>query len=421
MADETTSTWADLLREAKGPLVEALKFKTVLLSEVKRDKSPRRWHGKQVTIPIWLAPQQGTGGITEQGTLNTTIPVETEQAVVNSGIIGVPISFSTQVLRQAAGDENSWAEILPTKMERAEDGFGRVINEMMTGSGDALLADVSAATGASGGANQNIALITGTNLANLYQLYVGRVVDVRVRSTGSLVAGATMPVKIRDINLTTGIINVVNIDGSATSFATATTDGIYIQGSNRNVAGVNTSDAIQGLLQAAATTGTFETINKANVDAWRGTDASPAALTDPSIAVFDKAERLGMQRAGKVPAFYLTDPAVVDKYTQGLTVQARWAGEEGELASGWTGVRYRNKLLIPDFDMAPQTAIGVPLSDMNIYTLDDGPDWDDHTGSVFQRFGTRSLPLEAWLIWMLQLGFQACNSIVRVGNLSQAA
>jgi hypothetical protein len=62
MADETTTSWADLLRESKGPLVEALKYKTVLLSELKRDKSARRWNGKQITIPIWLAPEQGTGG-----------------------------------------------------------------------------------------------------------------------------------------------------------------------------------------------------------------------------------------------------------------------------------------------------------------------------------------------------------------------
>ena len=31
---------------------------TVLLAEVKRDKSVRRWAGKQITIPIILAPQR---------------------------------------------------------------------------------------------------------------------------------------------------------------------------------------------------------------------------------------------------------------------------------------------------------------------------------------------------------------------------
>jgi hypothetical protein len=128
-----------------------------------------------------------------------------------------------------------------------------------------------------------------------------------------------------------------------------------------------------------------------------------------------------MQRAGRTPAFYLTDPAVVDKYTQGLTVQARWAGEEGTLESGWTGVRYRNKLLIPEFDMPASTSYGIAIEDCAIYTLDDGPDWDDHTGSMFQRFGTRALPLEAWLVWMLQFGFHSCNGFVKIGSLNQAA
>ena len=68
MADETTVSWTKLLREAKGPLVEALRYKTVLLSEVQRDTNPRRWQGKQVTVPIFLSPQQGTGMITETPT-----------------------------------------------------------------------------------------------------------------------------------------------------------------------------------------------------------------------------------------------------------------------------------------------------------------------------------------------------------------
>lgn len=421
MADETTSTWAELMREAKGPLQEALKYKTVLLSEVKRDKNARRWHGKQVTIPIFTSPQQGAGGISQTGTVNDAITVDVEQASITSGIVAIPVAFSTQVLKQSQGDENVWAEVLPTKMQRAEDAFGRVINEMMTGfgvtadGGTALLAAVAANVSASGGASQTINV--GTS-ANLYQLYVGRVVDVRVRSTGALVSGSTMPVKITAVNRTTGVITVVNIDGSATSFATASaTDGVYIQGTYRS----GELNALQGLGQAAARTGTFEGINKANVEAWQGIDASPAAATDPSIAIFDKSEREVMARAGKLPDFYLADPAVIDKYTQGLTVQARWAGEEGQLESGWTGVRYRNKLLVPDYDMKVSTAIGVPLEDMAIYTLDDGPDWDEMTGSMFQRFGTRSLPVEAWLVWMLQFGFHACNGIVEIGNLNRAS
>ena len=398
------------MREAKGPLVEALKWKTVLLSEVRRDSNARRWTGKQVTIPIFLAPQQGAGGISQTGTLNVPQIVDTEQAAITSGIVAIAVSFSTQVLNQAKGDENVWAEVMPTKMQRAEDAFGRIINEMMTGSGDALLSAASVATTASGGSTQTVNVGTA---ANFYQLYVGRIVSILNRSTGAAVAGSTGPVRIMDVNPATGIVTVQYPDGSATSFAVGTTDGIYIQGSF--------GQAIQGLMQAVATTGIFEGINKANVPAWRGTDASPGSATDPTLAVFDSAERKVYAASGRQPDFYLADPAVVDKYTQGLTVQARWAGEAGTLESGWTGVRYRNKLIVPDFDLPAKTAVGIQKSDAAIYTLDDGPDWDDHTGSVLQRFATRSLPVEAWLVWMLQFGFESCNGFVKIGNLNQAA
>jgi hypothetical protein len=177
---------------------------------------------------------------------------------------------------------------------------------------------------------------------------------------------------------------------------------------------------MQGVGQAVATTGTFEGIAKGSVPQWQGIDASPAAAVDPAISVFDKAEREVMTFAGSLPNFYLSDPAVVDKYTQGITVQARWAGETGQLDSGWTGVQFRNKLIIPEYDMPASTVYGVSLDDCSLYTLDDGPDWDDLTGDIMQRF-SRSLPVEAWLIWMVQFGFHRCNSFVKIGNLNQAA
>jgi hypothetical protein len=413
---DTTTSWAELMREAKGPLQEAMKFKTVLLSEVKRDKSPKRWSGKHVTVPIFTAPHQGAGGMSETSTFNDTINVDVEQARILSGIVGMPIKVSSQLLKQAVGDENVWAEALPSKLERAENAFGRVCNEMMTGftigsGGTALLAAVNGNTSASGGATQNVDVGTA---ANWHQLYVGRVIQVLVRSTGAYPSGATMPTIITARSKSGGTITIKNIDNSATSFATASaTEGLYIQGSY--------DKGIQGIGQIAARTGTFENIAKGDIEIWQGIDGREGSTTvvDPAISVFDTAERLVAEIRGETPDFYLCDPAVVDKYTQGLTVQARWAGEEGKLESGWTGVRYRNKVLMPDFDMKPKTAIGVQLEDYTLYTLDDGPDWDELDGTMFRRFD-RSLPVEAWLVWYLQLGAHTCNGTVEVGYLSQS-
>lgn len=423
MADETTTSWADLLREAKGPLIEALRWKTVLLSEVRRDKNPIRWHGKHVTIPIFLAPEQGSHGITETGTVAVPLTVDTEQARILSATLAHPISFSPQVMRQADGSENSWAQVLPTKMRRAEDAFGRMTNEQMVGGGKDSTDTSTALLGVITDTANSLTITVSAATFNKYQLYPNRVVDIVNRTTGSPVTGGNRR-KIASVNSTTRVVtfdtNAVASDGDSGNINHAATDGIYIDSSVRNVAGALTSDLMQGIGQAVATTGVFENINKANVPQWQGTDASPAAATDPTISVFDKAEREVMTFAGALPSFYLADPAVVDKYTQGLTVQARWAGEAGQLESGWSGVRYRDRLLIPEYDMPASTVFGVQLDDCAFYSLDDGPDWDDSTGDIMQRF-SRSLPVEAWLVWMNQFGFHRCNSFVKIGNLNQAS
>lgn len=389
----------DLLRESKGPLIEGLRYKTVFLGETRRDKNPRRWAGKQVTIPIIEAPQQGASMIGETSTLTSPEVLDTEQATITSAIIEIAISFSTQVIEAAKQDDTSWAQVVPTKMRLAEDVIGRVINEQALGAGNAVLAVVAGTTAASGAATQNINV--GTT-ANFYQLYVGRVVDVQVTSSGATVA---LGVKISDYSESAGTITVNG------SFQTTSADSVYIQGSRGN--------ALQGVGQAVAVTGTFEGVDKAAVKVWQGTDVTPTNETDPQMSVLAKAERKARQYAGSTPDYYICDPAVLDKYEQGLHAQARWAGDKMKLQSGFVGIEYRGKALIDDFDMPSKTIFGIARDDVTIYTLDDGPDWDDKTGSIMQRF-SRKLPVEAWLVWMLQFGFHRCNSFVKIGKMAQA-
>lgn len=373
----------------------------MFLGETRRDKNPRRWSGKQVTIPVIEAPQQGASMIAQTSTLTSPETLDTEQAVINSAIIEIAISFSTQVIEAAKQDDTSWAQVVPTKMRLAEDVIGRVINEQALGAGDALLAAVTGTTAASGAATQAVAV---GSAANFYQLYAGRVVDVLVRATGVVKAAG---VKISDYDDSSAYTITTN-----GSYGTDSSDGVYIQGSYGN--------ALQGVGQAVAITGTFEGINKANVPVWRGTVASPASSgTQPTMAVFAKGDRKARQLSGSIPDYYLLDPAVLDAYEQGLHNQARWMGDKAKLQSGFVGIEFRGRPLIDDFDMPANTAYGVPRDDVTIYTLDDGPDWDDKTGSIMQRF-SRKLPVEAWLVWMLQFGFHRCNSFVKIGNLAQA-
>src|SRR3990167_8486706 len=222
MADTQSTDWTDLLRESKGPLIEGLRYKPVFLGETRRDKNPRRWNGKQVTIPIITAPQQGTSMISEAGVL-------TDPQVLD--------------IQQAKADDPSWAQVVPTKMRMAEDVLGRTINEQALGAGTALLAAVNGSTAASGAATQGIDV--GTT-ANFYQLYVGLYVSVFVTASGLATAAGSDEVKISAYSESAGTITVNG------SFATTTADGVYIHKSYGN--------ALQGVGQAVATTGTFEGI-----------------------------------------------------------------------------------------------------------------------------------------------------------------
>src|SRR5262245_2738115 len=124
MADETATTWANFLREQRGPLVEVLRWATVLFTRVQRDMDPQRWDGSQVRVPLILNPLQGTSGIAETSTLGTTRTVESTKALIDSAIITIPISFSTKVMNQSrTGGGNSWAEVVPTKMRLARDAY----------------------------------------------------------------------------------------------------------------------------------------------------------------------------------------------------------------------------------------------------------------------------------------------------------
>lgn len=427
MADETTTAWANLLREMRGPLVEAMRWKTVALSEIKRDKNPKLWHGKQITIPVILAPQQGTQMVTETGTVGLAQTIDDVQANIQSAIIEHTISFSTQLIRASRNTEDtSWAAVMPTKMRMAEDAISRVINEQICGDGTGLLAAVTSGSGSPG-----LTIPVGTS-ANFYQLYANRVVDVRTRASGADPT-AGLARKIASNSPSAGTVTLsttATVAGGGSGNVTfSANEGVYIQNTGPGTAvwaspasGTGSvGQAMGGFGAAAAASGTFQGIIKANVVQWQGTDGRRGVSTvvDPTISVFDTAERQAMIYAGAPPDFYLCDPAVVDKFSQGLTVQAQWSGSAGELESGWAGVKYRNKVLVPEFDMLPSTAYGINKDDVSIYALDDGPDWDDYTGNIMQRF-SRALPVEAWLVWMAQVGFTRCNTTVKVGNLTQA-
>jgi hypothetical protein len=297
-----------------------------------------------------------------------------------------------------AVEARDWAyagTALKLEMDQAEVAMSRVQNEFLWGNGDALIAAVTSDT------TNSTTVVVGAS-ANFYQLYPGRVIDLLVRATGVTVSLAR--------EITAAGTTTITVDAAVT---VTTSHGIYVEGSYGN--------APQGLRQPFASSGTFQGVNLATVPQFRGVDGrGTTTAADLSMAILDGAERRLANASGESPDFYIGDPAAIDKFGQSLVSQFRWMPKITRLQTGWEGVDYRGRPLIPDFDAPVGEIYGINKRAITIYGYGQGPDWDEQTGSKFQRF-SRTAPVEAWLLDFLQLGFHKPNALVKVANLNQAS
>ena len=402
MADETTTTYADLLLEMKGVLVENFPKYSVLLDELRRDTNRKNFSGEWVRVPVLLNPNQGGHGISETGTVNTPNAINSTQAHIPMARVIHPVSFSPDVMYASKNDLTSFAEASRLRMQQAEVALGRMENEMIHSPGNGVLVTCT------GTGSTSVITCTTTGFS-AYQLYVNRIVDIRAAASPYAAETAGSSRKITAVSATD---STITLDAAVTFTAS---DAVFISGSQ--------GQGLQSIQQVYATSGTFENISKTTVVGWQGTDGRGGDTTsaDLSVSLLDGAERRVKSNSGTTPDFYVGDPAVIDKYGQTLLTQSRWSGDRGQLSTGWEGIQYRTKLLIPDFDSKPQTVAGINKASLQMYGYNQGPEWDDLDGAIFKRISTRALPVEAWLVDYVQLGAFRCNSTVFVTNLNQAS
>jgi hypothetical protein len=403
MADETTATISNLLYDMQKKLVENFSIRKRLLTEFKRATDQSNFDGLQARVPQLTALKQGTGGLGEAGTVNPARVLTSAKALVAMTRVAHAISITPDLIKASKGGNFAFAGgALKLEMQQAEQAMPRVENEMINGPGNAILATASAST--------NTTAITIPATSNWYQFYPLRVVDIVTVATGIAIANGTGRV-IQSVNKTTGVVTL-DAGGGAVN-VTSGTHGIGIDGSSGN--------GIQSVQQAAAITGTFEGIDKAANVFWQGVDgrAGDASAQDLSIAILDGMERQVIS-SGKSIDFYLSDRAVLDKFGQTLVTQSRWGGADAQLATGWSGIKYRDKVVVPEDDAKTQRCLGVSYDAITMYAYEDGPNWDETDGFLLRRF-SRTLPAEAWLVDYIQLGIHQCNCFVFADNLNQAA
>jgi hypothetical protein len=379
--------------------------------------------GKQVRHTIVLAQLPGAGFVQEASTWNVPHALASDEVVINLTRALVPFGVTVDVERDSM--DNSNASAVAQLVKEARIALARLENFAFLGDGTGLVVDIT--DGAT-----SLTTTAGTT-ANFDVLLPGTVWDIRTRATGAD-PGQGLRRKIASVNESTRVITWDTAsqasDGGSGNIVHTSADGIYIPGSWSNgTAGTSTgpgSLVSQGLEQAAAVSGTFETIDKAAVPQWQGIDGRAGDTTSLALSMqmLDAGVRRGRRAGLGSWDFAIGDPASIDLYKQGLYSQARYDISDMTLKSGFAGVVYQGGdkpfPLIKD-PVAKKSAIKfIDKESFQLYGDKQGPAFLEDDGAMFRRF-SRTLAKEAELLDRVQLGVKKCNTIVFFNNLAQAS
>lgn len=445
MADNVLSTWAPFLYELQGKVFEIFPSEAPFLAEmsgydaragmVDRASAVRRvtrqedyaagrdrFSGKFVRHTLILAGLTGGGFVTESSTWN--VPHALQDAEVHINLVRLVFPFSVSVDVERDSMDSSSASAVATLVEQSRSAVARLENTAMMGDGTGKVQDIT------GGSSPGLTIQVATDgSAQMDMLLPGTVWDIATKTTGATTTGGKRR-KIASVSDTATTQTVtfdtaaVASDGDSGNITFSTLEGIYIIGSATAPASAGTLVS-QGLEQAAATTGTFESLDKATTPGWQGTDGRQGDTSSQplSAAMLDKAVRIGRRAGLGKWDMILGDPAAIDLFKQSLYSSVRYREDTITLKSGFSGVVY-------DGADAPIVCIKDPMhkkkavklidkASFIIYGDQPGPKFLDDDGAMFRRFG-RNLTKEADFLDRFQLGVGRCNTLVSLNNLAVA-
>lgn len=370
--------------------------------------------GSQVRFPLMLSGLPAGGSVAETGTWNAPGPLSTAKAIVNLARILQPVGITIDLERDSKYGSTSAMSAVENYLSEAYKAVARIENDMLHGNGDGLLANVS---GAGGSPGLTIPVSAGNAFgagANFDQLTPGRWVDILTRSNGAN-PGNGLRRKILSVSRSGATITIDTAqqasDGNSGNVTFSANEGVYITGS------YNT--AMQGSTQALATTGTFEQVNKANVQQWQGVDATPAASQALTDALLDNAVYLLRGNGVGASDFGLTHPKTVDLYKQGKVSLSRLDPKEIIAPAGFAGISYQGA----DRPFPILKDLSHPRGIVRLYVRQAVRLYGDHVGPAFLdddgaiwRFFSRNLMKEADLLDRVQACFVACNKLATIGN-----
>jgi hypothetical protein len=439
VADNALASAASLLYDMRGPLQANYPKDHVLLAEWSgvgaEDPSigrvtPRSsgqieqdnreiFSGKQVRVPVDLNMLQAGGfvgeGSTASGNINAPIAAAFTEAHINLVDVVQPVSITLDLSEDSL--DNSAADALARLTIKAREALAEIVNDAMNGNGDAQLAVADSTQASAGGLTLKVTAATDFD-----KLYVGKVVDVLTAADGTD-PGQGKRRKIASFSETaspptiTFDTNAQASDGGSGNITLSNAVAVYIAGSYGN--------SMQGIEQAAATSGTFEAISRTTYPQWKGTDGRNGTTTTAPLSdqMLDAGVLLGLRYGNPNGQwdFGIGDPNSINVHKNGKLSVVRYTADTMKVPSGFSGIVYDGTgQPIPLIPERKHKVGSVKLLRRDIGTLygrRKGPDFDQMTGSRFMRF-QRSLPFEFWLVDRLNWGFHNPAGIVSFSNLA---
>jgi hypothetical protein len=336
-----------------------------------------------------------------------------------------PFSITVDVERDS--QDASMMRALEELIDQSRSAVARLENLAMMGDGTGLQIDIT---------DSATSLATTCNTgANFDVLLPNTVWDILTRTSGAD-QGQGLRRKIASVVESTRVITWSTTsqasDGGSGNIVHDSTSGIYIAGSWSNgTAGTSTAPGAvcaQGIEQALAASGTFETLDKAAAGNtfWQGVDGRAGDTTSLPLStqMLDGAVRRGRRSGLGKWDFGIGDPAAIDLWKQTLYASVRYSDQVQTLKSGYSGPVYDGAdAPFPMIKEPMAKKFGLRLIDkasFQIYGDAPGPQFLTDDGAIFRRF-TRTLAKEADFLDRWQLGVGRCNSIVFLNNLAQAA
>jgi hypothetical protein len=305
------------------------------------------YRGKQAIVPLLKGRVQGGGWRPENGDLPNARSLQAANAAVTLKYQYQRGYLTSQIMQMGTAD-GAFSDVLAQIIQSMDASLRKKLNFQLYRTSTGKITQVT--TGATS---------TSFVVDSLKGLYLDQEIDFYSGATATVVAAGCI---ITDIAEST---NTITID---TSITTTTGDYIYGAGDKDN--------AMNGLLDGLATSGTYMGIDKAANSWFQGkATTSVGALTDD---ILTKLKRQA-DKAGAKPTMWLTTHEVKSKIWSNL-LRADRRYNDVTIAGGYKTFTYHDLPVVPDNDAPEGTAFCVDPSFIKIFRTKDF-NWIDDDGN----------------------------------------